>query len=67
MPPGMFASLLLVLSDPNLIPPAFLYIVTGLFGAIIGSFLNVVIHRLPRREGSIKWPFSWRLVYFGAV
>jgi leader peptidase (prepilin peptidase)/N-methyltransferase len=53
----MFASLLLVLSDLNLIPPTFLYIVAGLFGAIIGSFLNVVIHRLPREE-SIVFPNS---------
>src|SRR5258705_3003220 len=53
----MFASLLLVLSDLNLLPPTFLYIVAGIFGAIIGSFLNVVIHRLPRDE-SIVFPNS---------
>ena len=27
---------------------------TGLFGAIIGSFLNVVVYRLPRRESLVR-------------
>jgi leader peptidase (prepilin peptidase) / N-methyltransferase len=27
---------------------------TGVFGAIIGSFLNVVVYRLPRRESVVK-------------
>ncbi|MFQ5771393.1 MAG: prepilin peptidase, partial [bacterium] len=29
-----------------------------LFGAILGSFLNVCIYRLPRKE-SIMWPSSY--------
>jgi leader peptidase (prepilin peptidase) / N-methyltransferase len=41
--------------DP--IPPAFAYIAIGVLGAIIGSFLNVVIHRLPL-EASIVFPNS---------
>src|SRR5215213_10154009 len=43
--------------DLNLIPPVFGYIVAGVFGAIIGSFLNVVIHRVPLEE-SIVFPNS---------
>lgn len=35
----------------------FATIVTGLFGAVVGSFLNVCIHRLPRCE-SLIWPSS---------
>jgi leader peptidase (prepilin peptidase)/N-methyltransferase len=54
---GMHASLTLVLSDLNLIPPTLLYLFAALFGIIIGSFLNVVIHRLPREE-SIVFPNS---------
>ena len=34
-----------------------LYIGAGAFGAIIGSFLNVCVHRLPR-EQSVAWPPS---------
>lgn len=29
-------------------PPAFVIVVAGLLGLLVGSFLNVVIHRLPR-------------------
>lgn len=35
----------------------FSYLIVGLFGALIGSFLNVCIYRLPRHE-SIAWPGS---------
>ncbi|HXV69385.1 MAG TPA: A24 family peptidase [Nitrospira sp.] len=34
-----------------------LYVIVGMFGALIGSFLNVCIYRLPRHE-SIAWPGS---------
>jgi leader peptidase (prepilin peptidase)/N-methyltransferase len=51
--PILVASLL---PDTSL-PWPFLFIVTGVFGAIIGSFLNVVIHRLPQEE-SIVFPNS---------
>ena len=43
--------------DSNLFPPVFGYVVAGVFGAIIGSFLNVVIHRVPIEE-SIVFPNS---------
>ena len=52
----MNPSLSLLLSDAPL-PRPFIFIVTGFLGAIIGSFLNVVIHRLPREE-SIVFPNS---------
>jgi len=53
----MRVSLILALPDLSLIPASFAYIVAGAFGAIIGSFLNVVIHRVPR-EQSIVFPHS---------
>jgi leader peptidase (prepilin peptidase)/N-methyltransferase len=53
----MNLSLASVFSDLTLIPPAFSYIVIGVLGAIIGSFLNVVIHRVPLDE-SIVFPNS---------
>ena len=54
----MSVSLILVIPDLNLlIPPVLAYIIVGVFGAIIGSFLNVVIHRVPLEE-SIVFPNS---------
>ena len=54
----MNLSLIAVLPDLNLLlAPPINYIFAGVFGAIIGSFLNVVIHRLPHEE-SIVFPNS---------
>jgi leader peptidase (prepilin peptidase)/N-methyltransferase len=39
------------------LPPALALVFAGAFGALIGSFLNVCIHRLPR-GASIVWPSS---------
>jgi leader peptidase (prepilin peptidase)/N-methyltransferase len=33
---------------------AFVTVVCGLFGLIVGSFLNVVIHRVPRKESVVR-------------
>jgi leader peptidase (prepilin peptidase)/N-methyltransferase len=45
-------------SDPELnMQEWVLYLVVGTFGALVGSFLNVCIFRLPRSE-SIVWPGS---------
>src|SRR6476619_8092746 len=43
--------------DFSLIPPVVGYVIAGVFGAVIGSFLNVVIHRVPLEE-SIVFPNS---------
>ena len=48
---------LTVLPELSLIPPPVIYVIAGIFGAVIGSFLNVVIHRVPREE-SIVLPSS---------
>src|SRR5207247_10884047 len=62
----MSLSPLTVLPDLNvLIPPVVSYTFIGVLGALIGSFLNVVIHRLPREE-SIVFPNS-RCPSCGAV
>ena len=51
------------------LPPGLLWTFTGLFGLVIGSFLNVCIHRLPLRMslssppsrcGSCETPVAWR-------
>ncbi len=51
--------------DFSLVPPVVGYVIAGVFGAIIGSFLNVVIHRVPNEE-SIVFPNS-RCPSCGAV
>src|SRR5476649_1627247 len=43
------------MTDP--IPPLFWLVAAGALGAIVGSFLNVVIHRVPLGS-SIVWPSS---------
>ncbi|MBM3258909.1 MAG: prepilin peptidase [Candidatus Sericytochromatia bacterium] len=42
--------------DASWWPPGFLPVAAVLFGAILGSFLNVVIHRLPRMGGYAPLP-----------
>ena len=64
--PLVTLALITVLPDLDLlIPPPFNYIIVGVLGTLIGSFLNVVIHRLPR-EDSIVFPNS-RCPSCGAV
>lgn len=48
---------LTVLPELSLIPQPLIYVIAGVFGVVIGSFLNVVIHRVPREE-SIVFPNS---------
>ena len=53
----MLPSQLLALQGPYLLPSIFGYISIGILGAMVGSFLNVVIHRVPLEE-SIVFPNS---------
>jgi leader peptidase (prepilin peptidase)/N-methyltransferase len=41
----------------NLIPSWSLFVIAGIIGAILGSFANVCIYRMPRDE-SVIWPAS---------
>jgi leader peptidase (prepilin peptidase)/N-methyltransferase len=43
--------------DLTFLPQSFIYVATAILGSIIGSFLNVVIHRVPLEE-SIVLPSS---------
>jgi leader peptidase (prepilin peptidase)/N-methyltransferase len=52
--------------DLNLVPPVIGYVVAGVFGAVIGSFLIVVIHRVPLEE-SIVFPNSGCASCGGAI
>jgi len=43
---------------PPIVPDTILFVIAALFGAIVGSFLNVVILRLPDATVSIAYPAS---------
>lgn len=42
----------------NALSPAIVAAFTGILGLVIGSFLNVVVHRVPRRESVVSPPSS---------
>lgn len=42
--------------DPSGVDPRFFWSVVAVFGACVGSFLNVVIHRVPRGESIVSPP-----------
>ena len=51
------APVVLFLADSLAVPSPIVLMLAGIFGAVVGSFLNVVIYRLPR-EQSITTPRS---------
>ena len=47
---------ILVLNDIGTVPPGTVSLIAGIFGLAIGSFLNVVIHRVPLGESIVLPP-----------
>ena len=42
----------------NPLPQPVIYILSGVFGAMVGSFFNVIIYRMPRGESVVYPPSS---------